>query len=134
MAWKTSENERGEPIWEVKNGGPILQDHHVVPSSRGGKRNHGNILFKVPSDTHWAYHLLFGNLMPLEIIDVLLRTFFCGGRFRREYRRIINDGEQPPNIDPDKLLLALVRKVFPKDWVPSEELIQSLIERGRRLS
>lgn len=44
--------------------------HHIIPLSRGGKRNKTNILLKTTSE-HAAYHTLFSNLTPKEIIAKL---------------------------------------------------------------
>jgi hypothetical protein len=122
------------PPWETdKEGLPIPQEHHINPRSRKGERNHENILSRTPSDVHWAYHRIFGNLQPLEIIATLLRTFFRGGRFRKKYRRIISNGERPPKVNPDGLLLDLI-KLFPEGWALTDELIGSLTEQRDKLT
>lgn len=45
-------------------------DHHIIPSSRGGKTDRHNIK-RVPTTHHRAYHTLFENLTPAEIYDYL---------------------------------------------------------------
>ena len=44
--------------------------HHRKPKSHGGKGHKRNISI-VPEDQHKAWHLLFGNLTPLEIALVI---------------------------------------------------------------
>jgi len=129
---KTPKRGRGMPYWETKRGEPILQKHHVTPSSRGGKR--GRILAELPSHFHWAWHLLFGNLKPLEILDILLKVWFQGGSFEEYQTSIGKKSEAPKTMTPDRMISALMRLVFPKDWVPSEKLIGILKKRRERLS
>lgn len=50
-------------------------DHHIRPSSRGGKRR-GNIV-RLPVDVHDAWHRFFGNLTVEEahaLIDIVMRS------------------------------------------------------------
>ena len=44
--------------------------HHVVPTSRGGTSDNSNIIMKTTRE-HRAYHVLFGNRTPEEIIELL---------------------------------------------------------------
>jgi hypothetical protein len=123
--------KRKKRSWETdERGKAIPQDHHVVPKSRGGEHTKENMLCNVPSDVHWAYHHLFGNLTPIEIIATLLRYFFHRGNFRVRYQRIVKRGGSL-RVNPDKLLLSVL-KTFPEDWVPSEEVIQRLQERRQQ--
>jgi hypothetical protein len=55
-----------------------LQEHHILPRSRGGK-----ITKTVPSDYHEAYHKLFENLTPAEILQYLKQVWFNSGEFIR---------------------------------------------------
>lgn len=41
--------------------------HHRLPTSRGGTNKHENISY-VPDKQHRAYHYLFGNMIPEELI------------------------------------------------------------------
>jgi len=52
-----------------------LTKHHIIPSSRGGKSLESNICM-VPRYKHEQYHILFGNRVPEEIIDYLVRDFW----------------------------------------------------------
>lgn len=93
------------------------------------------MIFRIPVALHKAYHDLFGNLTPLEVIDLLFKVFLRPGRFKK-YRRVVNGGEPPPKVDPDKLVLALTKLIegaFP-NWIPPEALIRNLTERRRRLT
>ena len=47
-----------------------LTDHHFRPTSRGGNRNKNNI-GQVPRLRHNAWHLLFQNLTPEEITEIV---------------------------------------------------------------
>lgn len=53
-----------------------IQEHHTLPRSRGGK-----ITKSVPSDYHAAYHKLFANLTPQEILDYLKEVWFVSNEF-----------------------------------------------------
>jgi len=112
-----------------ENDRPTVQDHHIVPKSRGGSHNRENILEGVPSDVHWAYHRLFGNLMPLEVIAIIAKIFFRGGKFRKRYPRIIKRVVRTSKAPPDKVIAILIETLFPTDWVPSKELIEKLQKR-----
>ena len=121
-----------KPPWETyrKNGEdvPILQNHHIVPSSRGGPKV-GNLIKRMPSDMHWCWHRLFGNLKPSEIITVIL-MFFCRPGDFVAWKRYIPDGESPPEVfTPDQIILEMMNLIFSKYWVPSDELMGKLEER-----
>lgn len=47
-----------------------LTDHHFWPISRGGNRGKDNV-GQVPRLRHNAWHLLFQNLTPEEIIEII---------------------------------------------------------------
>jgi 5-methylcytosine-specific restriction endonuclease McrA len=51
--------------------------HHIIPKSRGGKRNLENIVTLIVRD-HRAYHALFENKTPPEIIDYLVNKYWNG--------------------------------------------------------
>lgn len=51
-----------------------LTGHHILPRSRGG-HSKGNIK-EVPSSFHQAYHKLFHNMTPDEIIEYLEEMWF----------------------------------------------------------
>ena len=53
--------------------------HHIVPSSRGGSDERCNIA-RVAHKEHDLYHQLFGNMLPDEIIEYLVKTFWKGQR------------------------------------------------------
>lgn len=117
---------RYKPPWPTNKGKIFPQKHHITPSSRGGGDGYRNILNGIPSDDHWAWHKLFGNLTPIEIMTVLVKHLFKGGTYR-EYRRSIHkQASAPPSISPDRIILALVHQVFPKNWVPSDKLMSRL--------
>lgn len=48
--------------------------HHRKPKSKGGKGNRKNIV-RVNVKEHQAYHVLFRNMQPHEIADVLNHTW-----------------------------------------------------------
>jgi len=49
-------------------------EHHIVPQSRdGGKGKNVKI---VPSDFHCAYHKLFANMTPSEVVFYLAEVWF----------------------------------------------------------
>lgn len=118
-----------KPPWNTKKGKPFPENHHIIPSSRGGGNETKNILVDIPSDLHWAWHRVFGNLTPMEILTTLARVFFKGRRFR-QYKYSIDrqagKSSLPPKMSPDEIILALERQVFPKDWVPSDKLMRRL--------
>ena len=51
--------------------------HHIIPRSRGGVTTLGNTVMLTRSE-HEAYHTLFANKNPDEIIDYLVRHFWKG--------------------------------------------------------
>lgn len=48
------------------NHGPATQ-HHLIPRSRGGPTKRENLL-EVPQRIHQAWHYLFGNMTPEQVI------------------------------------------------------------------
>ena len=52
-----------------------LTKHHVLCSSRGGTNTYENIKM-LPDNIHEAFHHLFANLTPEEIIVYLTQEFF----------------------------------------------------------
>jgi hypothetical protein len=128
----------GKAFWETdEHGEPVLQKHHIIPSSRGGEKSEENLLTEVPSDIHWAWHRLCGNRTPLEILDTILKVWFRSGRFIK-YRTSIKrrtkekEAEPPKTMTPDQIIIALMERVFPEDWVPSKRLIKRLEKRRER--
>lgn len=59
----------------MKKDGNILTDHHIIPSSRGGRTDKTNIK-RVPDGFHNAFHQVFENLTPAEIYDYLEEVWF----------------------------------------------------------
>lgn len=47
--------------------------HHTVPKSRGGKFSQIKVL---KGKQHQAYHILFGNMLPEEVVQRLCEEFF----------------------------------------------------------
>ena len=56
-----------------KNRSSQKTKHHILPKSR--KRNRGNIAF-IPRVKHEAYHELFSNMTPDEIIKHLVEYYW----------------------------------------------------------
>lgn len=52
-----------------------LTTHHILPTSRKGKNTEANIK-RVPDKQHAAYHSLFANLTPDEVIEYLKQIWF----------------------------------------------------------
>lgn len=57
----------------------VEDEHHVLPSSRGGTGQEENMK-TVPTKYHRAYHLLFANLTPREIVLYLMEMWFMAGK------------------------------------------------------
>lgn len=91
-----------------------------------------NVLKGFPSDLHWCWHRLFGNLNPMEIMTVLVRHLMRPGEYR-SYRNLVTkkNDPKPPEATPDEIILQLARLVFPPDWIPSDRLIQDLVRRRK---
>ena len=51
--------------------------HHILPSSRGGTNYHKNIAL-VYDKKHKAYHIMFSNMTPDEIIHELVDNYWNG--------------------------------------------------------
>lgn len=59
-----------------------LTDHHIMPRSRGGTRGRKDENIKrVPSSYHEAYHKLFYNMTPREIMVYLEKMWFTNCEF-----------------------------------------------------
>ena len=121
-----------DPPWPTRKERPFPQDHHLTPRSREGDNRPRNILAGIPSDLHWCWHRLFGNLTPMEILTVLVRYLMRPGEYRR-YRNLVTEknDSQPPEATPDEIILKLNQLVFPPDWVPSDRLMRELEERRK---
>lgn len=52
-------------------------DHHIIPRSRGGKGGPENICI-VPCGKHEAYHYMFRNMTPDEILEELVVNYWNG--------------------------------------------------------
>lgn len=50
----------------------LLTDHHKVPESFWGTRNHNNIL-RIKEHTHQAFHLIMDNRTPVRQHEKLLK-------------------------------------------------------------
>lgn len=57
-----------------KNGRPVRSEHHLIPRSRGGNGHDGN-LRELSEKRHAAWHLLFGNKLPEEVIAEMIRQW-----------------------------------------------------------
>lgn len=51
--------------------------HHIIPRSRGGQDQDTNICI-VPDSKHKAYHYLFANMTPEEILKDLVINYWNG--------------------------------------------------------
>ena len=51
------------------------EEHHIVPSSRGGEKYKQNKKV-VPKNFHVAYHKIFANLTPVEVVKYLKMVWF----------------------------------------------------------
>ena len=69
--------------------------HHVIPRSRGGKFNDDNIVI-VPRADHEAYHKLFGNMTPEEIVNHLIWKYWNG--YVPFHNKKLREGEQCVNF------------------------------------
>jgi len=119
-----------KPPWPTIKDRAFRQKHHILPSSRGGGNQQSNILDGIPSDDHWAWHKLFGNLTPREIMFVLLSHLFKGGKYR-PYRRSIDKKEPAaPEMTGDEIIFALMKfRIIPREWIPSDGLMATLEKR-----
>jgi len=54
---------------------PQKNRHHITPKSRGGGNEKLN-LKRTPFNYHTAYHTLFDNLTPDEVIEYLKEVWF----------------------------------------------------------
>ena len=137
MSWTskfgTAPMPKYDPPWPLNNKGRVFpQEHHLTPRSRQGGNERQNILAGIPSDLHWCWHRLFGNLKPMEILTVLVRHLMRPGEYRR-YRNLVTgkNDPKPPVAEPDEIISKLARFVFPPDWVPSDRLMQELEKRRK---
>ena len=122
-----------KPPWPTDKKGDIFpQEHHLVPRSRGGGQQYRNIIEGIPSDLHWCWHRLFGNLTSMETLTILVQHLMRPGKYHG-YQNLITGMEErkPPVATPDKIIFALENQAFPRNWVPSKKLIRHL-ERLRK--
>lgn len=54
-----------------------ISKHHIIPRSRGGTKTIENIV-GLDVEKHRAYHILFGNRLPVEIVENLVVEFWGG--------------------------------------------------------
>lgn len=102
---------------------------HLTPRSRGGPTEPWNILRDFPRKLHEAWNILFGNLNLFEALAVFVNHLTKAGKFRN-YQKFVREGEKPPKTpSPDDLLLAIIKRIFPEDWVPGDQLIKELERR-----
>jgi hypothetical protein len=67
--------------------GNQITRHHIIPRSRGGRTIEDNIAH-VPNREHEAYHALFSNRTPDEILRYLVDDFWNGDdKYIREYEK-----------------------------------------------
>jgi len=55
----------------------VIDQHHIVPRSRGGKLNKINVA-ETDKEKHALYHRIFFNMTPDEIIIYLTKEFWNG--------------------------------------------------------
>lgn len=67
-----SHNRKNKP--KKKNR---ITKHHIMPKSRGGKSNLENIVGLKESE-HRAYHVIFSNKTPDEIVEHLAEKYWKG--------------------------------------------------------
>jgi hypothetical protein len=53
------------------------QRHHICPKSRNGSSHRSNIC-RINEKNHQAYHFLFWNMTPDEIIKELVKNYWNG--------------------------------------------------------
>ena len=58
-----------------KRGKNRLTKHHVIPSSREGDNSLKNIA-RIKDKKHKAYHIMFSNMTPDEIIIELVENYW----------------------------------------------------------
>ena len=59
--------------------------HHICPKSRGGKSTEPNLTEK-EIQFHQAFHLLFSNALPVEVIHILLKEWFNMAQWESDVR------------------------------------------------
>lgn len=55
-------------VHSQKRGRNKITKHHKIPTSRGGGNEESNIKYVV-ADKHRAFHFLFNNMTPQEVIE-----------------------------------------------------------------
>jgi len=55
----------------------LREKHHILPKSRGGKKDKINLALVKKKD-HELYHALFSNRTPVEILLYLVNYFWNG--------------------------------------------------------
>jgi len=66
MAWKHKKKPKHRHIYDI---------HHIIPRSKGGTSEPDNLI-RVSRKKHEAYHQLFSNKTPDEIIRYLKEFWF----------------------------------------------------------
>lgn len=52
-----------------------MQEHHIIPKSRGGSDTLENIVF-VSRKEHEKFHSLYSNKTPIEVIEHTVKVYF----------------------------------------------------------
>ena len=70
-------------------GSKSLTTHHLIPRSRGGNNDPRNLV-DIPNHIHQAFHLLFRNKLPEEVLaDIIIN--WCPKNLRRKVWVIATD-------------------------------------------
>lgn len=77
--------EEYQNFFELQLNSCRSDEHHIIPSSRGGSNDKSNKV-RINMDLHQRYHSLFSNRTPEEVLDFLVEYFWGGDiSFVQEY-------------------------------------------------
>lgn len=79
--------------------GDKLSDHHLIPRSRDGSSNERWNIRRIRNKFHEAWHLLFSNCLPEEIIIRIVNDWSPRGYFHSV--TIVKNRDFPSNGTPD---------------------------------
>ncbi len=94
-----------------------LSEHHLIPRSRGGSNEKWNLVM-LTHEVHSAWHNLFSNLLPAEVLH-LISVIGLETDKRRESWRILFENRTAKEV----------ADLIEKQWTPKKPRRKSLRRR-----
>lgn len=102
--------------------------HHIIPTSRGGKRDRFNEYPKEhwKKNRHVALHILFANMIPGEIIAIISRYIKDDGSLDEEFFNNVFFVKERTLADETTYVVITIRKASSKRIVNKRKAWETL--------